>query len=124
MYIATPKPILLDGQPFPFAGFVRWLVDGPPGDYRFNLGGAAVRCGGRILDAVKAAGEAEGAIVDLGKDDCSALQAAAAAPQSAPDKPFDYPLRPTRMLVPFLDAIAGATAEKPAPSVPAPAGGA
>lgn len=112
MYIAIPKPIPITDAPEPLtlATFVRWLVDS---DDRFNGGGPGIRAGSRVLDAFDlAARPPVETSVDVSKDDLAILQAAAEKPTQERVE-VGYPVRPSRMLVPFLDAIANATAERP-----------
>lgn len=103
MYITRPDPILVDGQSQPIDWFIAAIVNS---EGRFNKTGPGIRAGMRILMACASATGDEP--IDLTRDDHALLHAACEEPECG------YPVRPARAVLAFLDAIAGATEEKPA----------
>lgn len=85
---------------FGFSGFVAWLVDS---DTRFTRDSAGLRAGKRVVSAVEAAKPGEECDVDAA--DWRLLCDAAKAPSQG------YPVRPPRLVLPYIDAIEAAKGE-------------
>lgn len=102
----TPAELLAQLHPdgstadFSFASFISWLVDS---DSRFTRDSAGLRAGKRVVSAVEAAKPGEECEVDA--SDWSLLRDAAKAPSQG------YPVRPPRLVLPYIDAIEAAKVE-------------
>lgn len=102
----TPKELLAQLHPdgstadFSFASFVSWILDN---DSRFTRDAAGLRSGKRIISPVEAATTGED--IELDAADWRMLCDAAKAPSQG------YPVRPARLVLPYIDAIEAAKGE-------------
>lgn len=126
-YIQCPDPIRVgnatQGLLFSFDDFVRYIVNA---DVRFNAGGPGIRAGLKVETALE---KARGEVVELANDVWELLRQAAESPTGLRGEPIGYPalvdvdgnvrLRLGREVLPFLDAIGGATDDPPVAEMPA-----